>query len=282
MPCFTTGRCGPLRFSPVWRPPRGQSVLLCCFPSPFTSGAALTRSTSPKCPRREPTSAAPRCVRPLGSHFGSACIRLAVHLPLACWGLAAFVAYQYHAFDEPLAFVKVQKDFGTPATWREKVVSLETLAPLRSVYDRRSSAFWTNRDRHGIAWFSLQFANPIFSLAAIALVAFGSWHRSRSIAPPPPGERGLRPTVPAPPPLWLSVEEISLSALLLLIPYVTRAQEMGMGSMGRFVAVVFPIYLVLGQFLVRLPGPVRAALLSLSGLFLATYTALYAARYVVF
>ena len=81
---------------------------------------------------------------------------------------------------------------------------------------------------------------------------------------------------------WLSLEEVSLGALLLLIPYVTRAYEMQMGSMGRFVAVVFPIYLVLGQLLVRLPGPVRAALLSLSGLFLATYTALYAARYVVF
>jgi hypothetical protein len=45
---------------------------------------------------------------------------------------------------------------------------------------------------------------------------------------------------------------------------------------------VFPIYLVLGQLLIRLPGPARVAILSLSGFSLGIYAALYAARYDIF
>jgi hypothetical protein len=57
---------------------------------------------------------------------------------------------------------------------------------------------------------------------------------------------------------------------------------MDMGSIGRFVSVVFPVYLVLGELLLRLPRPLRAAFLGISGFFLTTYTALYAARYAIF
>ncbi len=107
-------------------------------------------------------------------------------------------------------------------------------------------------------WFSLGFVNPVFFIGAVALLAFGAWRR------------------------WLSLEETSLGALMLLLPYVTRAYEMGMGSMGRFVAIVVPIYPVLAQVLLRFPGPLRAALLALSGFFLAAYMALYSAAYVIF
>jgi len=184
---------------------------------------------------------------------------LALYLPVACWGLAGFVAYQAYAFGEPLAAVKTQAHWSIrPATpWYEKAVALATLEPIRSVYDRRSPAFW-GRDQSEMPWFSLHFANPIFFAGAIALLAFGTW-------------RG-----------WLSLEEISLGALMLLIPYVTRAYEMGMGSMGRFVVIVVPIYPVVGQVLLRFPGPLRAALLALSGFFLAAYMALYSAAYVIF
>jgi hypothetical protein len=44
---------------------------------------------------------------------------------------------------------------------------------------------------------------------------------------------------------WLSSGEASFSVLALLIPYLTRGYEMGVGSMGRFVSVAFPTYLVL-------------------------------------
>lgn len=205
---------------------------------------------------------------------------LALYLPLGCWGLVAFTAYQYINFGEPFATVKVQKYWGIQATWREKLFPLMTLQPLFSVYDARSDEFWIQRDQHGIPWFSLQFANPIFFSAAIALIAIGAClsvrERLRDGGTSPRRDGRLTRA------RWLSLEEVSLSALLLLIPYVTRAYEMRMGSMGRFVAVVFPIYLVLGHVLLRLPGPLRAALLALSGLFVAIYTALYAARYDIF
>jgi len=202
--------------------------------------------------------------------FGLVCARLVLYLPLACWGFGAFTVYQYAAFGEPFATVKVQKHWGTPAPWREKVVALATLAPVRSVYDPRSSAFWALGDDHGIPWFSLQFANPLFFAAAVALIALGA---SLSLARR--SDDRCRAS-------WLSMEEVSLAILLLLIPYVTRAYEMRMGSMGRFTAVVFPVFLVIGQLLVRLPGPLRAALLAVFGFFLAAYTALYVARYGIF
>jgi len=44
------------------------------------------------------------------------------------------------------------------------------------------------------------------------------------------------------------------------------------------VAVVFPIYLVLGQLLCRCPPPLAAAFLVLSSTFLTIYSALFAAR----
>jgi hypothetical protein len=52
--------------------------------------------------------------------------------------------------------------------------------------------------------------------------------------------------------------------------------------MGRFTAVVVPMYLVLGRLLARLPAPLAAALLCLSGFFLAAYAALFAAWHRVF
>ncbi|MGH7138931.1 MAG: hypothetical protein ACREHD_24565, partial [Pirellulales bacterium] len=197
--------------------------------------------------------------------------RLALYLPLACWGLGLFMAYQYRAFGEPLAFVTVQKNWGTPAAWPEKAIALATLRPVWSVYDATSRACWTQHEPHRIPWFSLQFANPIFFVSGVALIAFGAFRPfANSLGDDARSRR------------WLSSEETSLGALLLLIPYVTRPCEMDMGSMGRFVAAVLPVYLVLGQLLVRVPGPLRAALLTLSGFFLATYTALYAARYPIF
>lgn len=96
---------------------------------------------------------------------------------------------------------------------------------------------------------------------------------------PPWNESG----VSAPPSArWLNGYEIALCIGLLLIPYVTRSHEMCMGSMGRFAAVVFPLYLVLGRLLAKLPIPLAAALLGVSGLLMATYAALFAAWYRIF
>ncbi|HVA47289.1 MAG TPA: hypothetical protein VNH11_13050 [Pirellulales bacterium] len=183
-----------------------------------------------------------------------------VYLPLACWGLLAFSACQSYAFGDPFAVFKAHGNWRIlpVISWQEKALALLTLEPIASVYENPSPAFWASQDSQSIPWFSLQFANPLFFLAGVALVATGAWRR------------------------WLSFEEASLAALMLLIPYTTRAYEMGMGSMGRFVAAVFPAHVVLGQALARLPASLGAALLAISAFFLATYAALYGAGYFIF
>ena len=198
--------------------------------------------------------------------------RLALYLPLATWGAGAFTVYQYHAFGEPFATVRVQKNWGVyfPVSSSEKVIPLATLKPIRSVYDATSRSFWALRDEHCVPWFSLQFANPIFFVTAVALISLGA---SLSL------RKGLGEGSSG---RWLSLEEVSLAALMLLIPYVTRAYEMGMGSLGRFVAVVFPVYLVLAHLLGRLSTASRTLLFVLLGVFLCVYTALYAGAYTVF
>ena len=57
---------------------------------------------------------------------------------------------------------------------------------------------------------------------------------------------------------------------------------MCMASMARFTSVAFPIYLVIGNLLWRMPAPLAAGLLSISSLLLGIYTALFAASYPFF
>jgi hypothetical protein len=75
---------------------------------------------------------------------------------------------------------------------------------------------------------------------------------------------------------WLSSYEILLAAALLLIPYYTRSIEMAMAGQARFAAAVFPVYLVLGNLLARLPGPLAGALLGVSAFYLGAFSALFA------
>jgi hypothetical protein len=186
--------------------------------------------------------------------------RLAAYLPIACWGAAAFLGYQFWAYGDSFAVFRAHDHWGVrgAAPALDKALALATFDPIRSVYDSRSPAFWAASDIHGAPWFSLLFANPIFFAAGISLLAIGGWRR------------------------WLSLQEISLAVLLILIPYVTRAYDMSMGSTGRFVAVVFPIYQVAGHLFLRLRGPLVALAAALSGFFLATYAALYASGYLIF
>ncbi|HVC98430.1 MAG TPA: hypothetical protein VND64_32485 [Pirellulales bacterium] len=185
--------------------------------------------------------------------------RLALWLPLACWGLVAFVAFQYAVLGDALASAHAQSIFRVrPAVdWPRKLVDLATFEPLRVVYDPDSPAYWAATERLGVPWFSLWFANPLFFVVAVALTAVGAYKR------------------------WVTSVESMFVALMLLIPYVTRAHEMGMQGMGRFVAVAFPIYVVLGQLFSRVPIVVATGLLAIFGFFLAAYSALFAAGYLI-
>ena len=189
-----------------------------------------------------------RSKSPLG-FFG----RLACLLPFACWGLVAFVVFQFVEFDEPFAFAKTQSEWRMrpKIMFGDKVSAIAAWEPIWSVYDAQSVAYWRRR---GVSnpLFNLQFGNPLYFVGTVMLVAFGAWKR------------------------WLQSSEVFYSAALLAMPYITRSYEMNMNSHARFAAVVFPVYIVLGRIL-NCAGPSLATgFLCVSGCLLAMYAALFA------
>lgn len=178
-------------------------------------------------------------------------------LPLACWGLLAYMAFQYWKFGQPFAFALTQEHWHLrpPAPLGDKLISLLSWEPIRSVYEPGAHGYWRDTDGVNISLFSLQFANPIYFLGTVALVSLGA---------------GLR---------WLTAEELLMSIAFLAIPYFTRGYEMCMASQGRFAAVVFPVYIVLGQLLSRIRTAVAVAILVFAAFLMAVYAALFAAGY---
>lgn len=182
-----------------------------------------------------------------------------VLIPVACWGILNYMLYQYLEFGEPLAFARTQ------VHWQarphppliEKGLALLTFEPGRALLDSSSPAYWAAHDQHANPLLSIRFANPFFLLLGITLLLVGAFTR------------------------WLSSYELLLGAGLLFIPYVGSGYESYMIGTSRFVAAVFPIYLVLGNLLCRIPAPSAACLLSLSGFMLCTYAALFAAWFVI-
>jgi len=189
------------------------------------------------------------------SHF-SWLWQCAVWLPVCCWGLLGYMAFQWIAFGEPLAFVKTQVHWNERSLgFADQMIGAFTLEPIRAVYDPSSACYWGRVPPQDNLLFNLKAANPVYFLAAVALVGAGAWKR------------------------WLNGRELLLSAGLLLIPYCLAASRAGMSSHARYAAVVFPMYLVLGHLLHRTPPPLAAALLAISGLFLAIYSAMFVSWY---
>jgi hypothetical protein len=192
-----------------------------------------------------------------GREFG---FRLTWLLPLSLWGIASYMGYQWLAFGEPLAFMKTQANWHVyrPSSLSEKIGALVTLKPIWGAFSPSSPGYWLRRTIYANPFASLSLMNPFLFLAAIILIILGLRRR------------------------WLSASEVLLACSLLLIPYVASSYEMHLAGMGRFVATIFPLHLVLGQILARLRSPVAALLLSVSACFLAVYAALFAAWYQVF
>jgi len=192
------------------------------------------------------------------------------YLPIACWGLLAYMAYQEAAFGNALAFVETQDNWSYASPKRsefssesdrlwDKVECLLTAEPVISVYDPDSPRFWKNRVKVSrnldYLLFVLYFWNPIIFGGAILLVLFG-WYRR-----------------------WLDRPETVLSLSLLMIPYVTRAYENSMASHARFAAVVIPAYLVAVKIIRPLPPWIVWAILALFTVMLMVWSALFAAGY---
>jgi hypothetical protein len=187
-------------------------------------------------------------------------LRLALLLPLACWGLAAYMLYQWLAFGTPLGFVEAQQRWGMrPAvSTGEKVLDLLALEPVSAVLDPDSPGYWGQREDAGLGPLCYGLVEPFLFLAAAVLLLVGAGKR------------------------WLSSYELLCGAALLLIPYAGRAHEMCMVSSARFASVVFPVYLVLGNLLARARPAWAVSYYALCGVLLALYSALFTAWYRVF
>jgi hypothetical protein len=189
---------------------------------------------------------------------GESLLRAGLLSLLACWGLIAYMGYQYFAFGDPLIFAETQASFSvrTRHSLADKITSLLSGEPIWGVYIYGCPGFWrwTCLDLDAPSQFpafNLQFLNPIFWCGTFALVIIGARKR------------------------WLTIEESLLSFGLLLIPYVTKGYEFAMVSQGRFAVVVFPAYVVAGRLLSKLPKWLAWLILG----FLAIYFAVLVWQY---
>lgn len=205
-------------------------------------------------------------VLPLAMHVReqSGCWRQAARrllwvAPLSLWGLAAYMAFQGWAFGEPLAFVKTQQFWRMrpPLPAGELLLALASWEPIWSVYVPDTPCYWANLDAGLPLLLSYHSANCIAFVGAMGLLAVG-------------GLKG-----------WLSRRELVLAACLLAIPYLAAGYRFCMASQGRYVSVVFPIYLVLRHLLCRLPRGVATAILTLLAGYLVWFSAMLAAGYFV-
>lgn len=177
---------------------------------------------------------------------------------VACWGLIAFIAYQRWRFGDPLAFVKAQLVWAVrdPApTLAEHVWQLVSLEPIRTTFTPHLAGYWASGAADADPFLSLDFMNPILFLGTALLIVAGAVWR------------------------WLSAEELALGTFLLLIPYVAQTSRQCMISEGRFAAVAFPVYLVIGRLLGRVPRPIAIYLVLFSGVLMGLYAALFVSGY---
>ncbi|HVL13340.1 MAG TPA: hypothetical protein VM529_12305 [Gemmata sp.] len=182
--------------------------------------------------------------------------------PLACWGLLAFMAYQWAEFGDPLTFAKaheqwkhyVRPDGDTTPAW----VKLATGEPLWNTYVPGSPRHWWHLDGHHVPGLGQGFWNPIAVTLAAAAVGLGWW-------------RG-----------WLGRAEAVLGFGLILIPYLSRAHEMCMASQSRFTSVVVPAFLVYGRALGRLPPAAAGAVVAVMSPMLAVWTMMFGAMWFLF
>jgi hypothetical protein len=177
--------------------------------------------------------------------------RAALSVPLACWGLLAYAVFLYIQFGDPLVFAKTQVHWGrTAPSLAAKMLALCSYQPIWEIFLWQPPTGWSV-----FAW---EQVNPVYFAVSVVLIVFGAWQGR------------------------LNTYETALAAMLLLIPYVTRAYEMNMASSARFAAVVFPVYLIIGEGLARLPSAVSAVLIGVCTFFLGAFSALFAGGHPVF
>lgn len=188
-------------------------------------------------------------------------LRLHLVMPVASFGLLAYMVYQWSTWGDPLIFVNSQSHWSTielPAGLFQKLGRLLIFVPLTSIYQEGCPCNWSTVPPAGTAAFSLQFAQPIFWITTIIAIAWGAWKK------------------------WLDPRELSLAIALIAIPYVIQADKMCMLSQARFLSVVFPMYMVCGRIISQVPAPAQTLAAAFCAFLLMAYTALFTSWYWMF
>lgn len=178
-------------------------------------------------------------------------------LPLCIWGLLAYMAFLNQRFEDPFVFSKAQDNFylRPPVSTTDHWYRLATLEPIFANYQSDSLAYWRRHDPDLPAMFSLQFANPFWFLTLVVATLYG-WIRH-----------------------VLNDKEFLLSATLLALAYVGRAEEFCMGSQARYSLAALPAFITIGKVCGGLPKPIRLTLVTGGISLLTAYSALFAAWY---
>lgn len=173
--------------------------------------------------------------------------------PGALLGPALFLIHQLHAFHDPCAFIKAHEAWSmrSPESWPHRLVNTILLEPVWSVYLSSSPGYWGRNDQN--AFFSLRAGNPVYFVAACALLIVGIRRK------------------------WLLAEEATAGVLLLIIPYVTIGYSQYLRSAGRHAVIAIPSFLVLARWLSRSPKWLASLAGGLAATFLAIYSALFVA-----
>jgi hypothetical protein len=190
-------------------------------------------------------------------------IRLStVYLPLACWGLLAFMFYLKVDFGNSLAFAQTQSHFSylprLNNDYWDKAESLLSGEPIWSIYDPESPRYWGRVVFPGNPVFSLYFWNPLIFLSAFLLITIG-WRKH-----------------------WLAGYEVVLGVALLTIPYLTRSYEMSMISHARFASIVLPAYIVAGRIIHHMPQWIAWSLFGVFSTSITIWSAFFAADIYLF
>ena len=185
-------------------------------------------------------------------------LRLAMYLPVAMSGLLVFVAFQQQTFGDGLAFVKTQQHWHVRSRTSplDELVLLAAGEPIVRNYTA-GTLNWKNRNRAPVL-FNLQFANPIYFLMFGAVILVG-W------------SLGI-----------LTKCETLLAVALWAIPYLTRGYLWGMGSHGRFMIVIIPVYRVIAVLCSEMPRTWFHGAILVSAILMFSYSVLFGAGLPIF
>lgn len=181
--------------------------------------------------------------------------------PICLLGPIAYMVFLDLEYSDPFAFVQAQENWLVRhdlTTWGDRLWCLVTLQPILDNFNPDSVAYFGLPHNGILDWLNIRILNVGYFLFAVAVIGLGSLKK------------------------WLTRDEIILSSLLLMIPLLTNGIPHAMTSHARYMAIVFPFYIVLGRLLSDLGRQFATISVAIMTLLLFIYSSLFASWYFFF